>query len=188
MMKAASPLLLIAVLANSCFGAIDFNPASGERVLDGVKFQQLIFQQGGRKITYEQPRGWKYIGDSSRIAFTPPQVSQAEACIEQSLLSTPANFDEPTIKALQEKVLVSVPAGSQKIELVSAEKNPLIVNQHETFEVIVSYENAGLAFSRSVLFLNLPDTQLRFCVTARKADFEKIHKAFRGSIFSWQWL
>ncbi len=39
----------------------------------------------------------------------------------------------------------------------------------------------------SILYLNLPDTQLRFRTLARKEDFEKVHAAFRGSVFSWQW-
>jgi hypothetical protein len=182
-----APLLLILALTGSARAAVDFTPVTGERVLDGIKFKQLVFQQGARKITYEQPQGWSYSGSSSRITFTPPQISQAEACIEQSPLPAPANFDEPTIKLLQERVLALVPPNSVNVNIVSTEKNPLLVNQHETLEITVSYENAGLAYTRSVLFLNLPDTQLRFCVSARKTDFDKVHKAFRGSIFSWQW-
>jgi len=185
-MKAASPLLLM-LGAISLHAAIDFTPGTGERVLAGIKFQQLIFQQDGRKISYEQPRGWKYTGDSLRIAFTPPNVPQAQAEIDQSPLPAPQNFDEATMKKLQENVLAAVPPDSQNVTLVSVEKNPLMINQRETFEVIITYQTSGTEFERSVLFLNLPDTQLRFRVTARKQDFEKVHKAFRGSIYSWQW-
>lgn len=185
-MKLASPLLLLLV-AVSAKASIDFTPTLGERILDGIKFQQLIFHQDSHKITYEQPRGWKFAGDSQRIRFTPTDVTQAQAEIEQLPLQTPQNFDEATIKRLQEEARAAIPSNCLNVSIVSAEKNPLIVNRLETFEVVVSYQLSGVEFERSVLFLNLPDTQLRFRVTARKQDFEKIHKAFRGSIYSWQW-
>jgi hypothetical protein len=118
--------------------------------------------------------------------FTPPNITQAEGVIDQSRLEKPENFDEATMKSLQDQVLASV-ANAQSVTLVSAEKNPLLINRHETFEVTIAYQIGGVEFERSVLFLNLPDTQLRFRVTANKRDFEKVHQAFRGSIFSWQW-
>jgi len=184
-MKLTCGLLLASVTA-TCYGSIDFTPTTGERVLDGIKFQQLIFHENGRKIIYEQPRAWKYAASASQIAFTPPNMAQAEAVIDQSKLEKPENFDEATMKSLQEQVLASIP-NAQDVTLVSAEKNPLLINRHETFEVTVTYQIGGVEFERSVLFLNLPDTQLRFRVTANKKDFEKVHQAFRGSIFSWQW-
>jgi hypothetical protein len=186
-MKTASPLLILVASVVSTYGAIDFTPGTNERVLSGVKFQQLIFQQDGRKITYEPPRGWRYYGDAAKISFTPADVPQAQAEIEQSLLPAPQNFDEEaTVKLLQEKVLSSLPGNSQNVVVISAEKAPLMINRQETFEIIVSYQVSGVEFQRSVLFLNLQDTQVRFRVTARKQNFEAIHKAFRGSICSWQ--
>ncbi|MEY2539077.1 MAG: hypothetical protein QOG67_2817 [Verrucomicrobiota bacterium] len=184
-MKLTCGLLLAAVTA-TCYGSIDFTPTTAERVLDGIKFQQLIFHENGRKISYEQPRAWRYAASASQIVFTPPNITQAEGVIDQSRLEKPENFDEATMKSLQDQVLASV-ANAQSVTLVSAEKNPLLINRHETFEVTIAYQIGGVEFERSVLFLNLPDTQLRFRVTANKRDFEKVHQAFRGSIFSWQW-
>jgi hypothetical protein len=186
-MKASPLFLVLLTCAASAPGSIDFSPVTGERVLDGIKFQQLIFRENGNRITYEQPRGWSYSGNGASIVFTPPGATQAQATIEQSPLRQTQNFDEATMKSLQEQVLTLVSANNQNAELVSAEKNPIMVNRNETFEVTVSYQSAGTEYQRSVLFLNLPDTQLRFRVTARKQDFEKLHKAFRGSICSWQW-
>lgn len=180
--------MLFTVCVTSAGAAIDLTPVPAERVLDGIKFQQLIFQDNGRKIAYEQPRGWKFTASKGSIAFTPPDVTQAEAAIEQSVLEKPQNFDEPTMKLLQEQVLASLPASSEQPAVVGTEKNPVMINRHETFEVTVAYKIGGVDFERSVLFLNLPDAQVRFRVSARKQDFEKIHKAFRGSVYSWQWL
>jgi hypothetical protein len=181
-------------LAILCFAAaaraeeINLTPVRSVRELDGIKFQQLEFTEGEKKITYEPPRDWTVAGDGSRIKFTPVKISQAQAGIEQSPLSAPQNFDEATMKLLQQQALASVPSNSQAVSLTSEEKNPLMINQHETYEVIIGYESFGRAYQLSVLYLNLPDTQLRFRCVALRGDFEKIHKAFRDSLFSWQWI
>jgi hypothetical protein len=187
MAKTRVTLLLLLTALSRLFASIDFTPGHGERVLEGIKFQELYFHENGRKISYEQPRGWSYTGDSSRIRFIPPDVQQAFGEMAQVPLSAPQNFDESTIKVLQERALQAVPAESQNVVLVSAEKNPLMINQHETFEVTVAYQLYGEQYHRSVLFMNLSDTQLTFAFVARKPDFDKLHQAFRGSLCSLQW-
>jgi hypothetical protein len=187
MAKSASPLIALLFVTSTCLAAIDLDPVPGERILDGIKFPQLSFKQDGKKIVYEQPRDWTYSGGGGSIKFTPPHLAQAQAEIDQSPLQKPQNLDEETVKALQAQVLASVPPNSQKVTLVSEEKNPLLINNNETYAVTISYIAFGQEFQRSVLFLNLPDTQVRFRVTTRKADFEKVNRAFRGSLFSWQW-
>src|SRR2546423_10214948 len=172
MKQTSSLFLALVTLSTPLLGSIDFTVTTSERVLDGIKFQQLIFHENGRKITYEQPRGWSHSGNSTSITFTPPNIPQAQASIEQLPLREPQNFDEPTMKTLQEQVLAAVPPNSQKVVIVNTEKNPFMINRHETFEVTVAYEAFGAEFQRSVLFVNLPNTQLRFRVTARKQDFE----------------
>jgi hypothetical protein len=166
---------------------IDFTPGIGGRTLEGIKFTELYFRENGRKISYEQPRGWTYSGDSSRIKFTPPGVTQAFGEMGQAPLPAPQNFDDVTIKILQQKVVGSLPSNSD-VTLVQAERNPLMINQHETFEVTVEYQLYGERYQQSVLFMNLPDTQLTFRFLSRKADFDKLHGAFRGSLCSLQWL
>jgi hypothetical protein len=180
-----SLLLIPAVLSTRA--SIDFTPVIAERIFEGIRFPQLCFHENDRKISYDQPRGWTYTGDSSRIRFIPPGAQQAFGEMAQAPLSAPQNFDESTIKVLQERALRAVPAESQNVVLVSAEKNPLMINQHETFEVTVAYQLYGEQYHRSVLFVNLSDTQLTFAVVARKPDFDKLHQAFRGSLCSLQW-
>ena len=63
----------------------------------------------------------------------------------------------------------------------------MVLNQNHTYEVIVSYQAFGQEFMMAVIYMNLPDTQVRFRSVARKDDFEKVHTAFRRSLFSWQW-
>jgi hypothetical protein len=181
-------LLLLVPPVSSAFAGIDFTPTTGERTLEEIKFPQLFFHENDRKISYEQPRGWTYTGDSSRIKFTPPNVPQAFGEIAQAPLPKPQNFDDETIKLLQDQVIHSLPGDSHDVVLVSAEKNPLMINGRETYEVTVAYQFYGERYQQSVLFMNLPDTQLTFRFLSRKPDFEKLHRAFRGSLSSLQWL
>lgn len=168
-------------------GDVDFTPGLGERTLEGIKFTELYFHENGRKVSYEQPRGWTYSGDSSHIRFVPPNVPQAFGEMAQAALPAPQNFDEATTKSLQERVAHSTPPDSHDVTIVSAEKNPLMINQHETFEVTVAYQLYGEQYEWSVLFMNLPNTQLTFSFMSRKADFDRLHQAFRGSLCSLQW-
>jgi hypothetical protein len=170
------------------FAGIDFTPIAGERTFEGIKFPELYFHEKDRKISYEQPRGWKYSGDSSQIRFTPPDVPQAFGEISQTPLPAPQNFDEPTMKRLQDRVLASLAPDSRNVAILSTEKNPLVIDARETFEVTVAYELYSERYQQSVLFMNLPDTQITFRFVARKPDFEKLHRAFRESLGSLQWL
>jgi hypothetical protein len=92
------------------------------------------------------------------------------------------------MKRLQDRVLASLPPDSQDAAIVSAEKNPIAIDGHETFEATVTYQLYSERYHQSVLFMNLPDTQLTFRFVARKRDFEKLHRAFRESLGSLQWL
>ena len=188
-MKTKLPVLFLLGLPLWCaFAGIDFTPTISERTFAGIKFPELYFHQKDRRISYEQPRGWRYSGDSSQIKFTPPDVPQAFGEIGQTPLPAPQNFDEATMKRLQDQVLASLPPDSQDAAIVSAEKNPITIDGHETFEATVTYQLYSERYHQAVLFMNLPDTQLIFRFVARKPDFEKLHRAFRESLGSLQWL
>jgi hypothetical protein len=175
------------ILASAAQAGIDFTATTGERELCGIKFPQLVFHENRRKITYEQPRGWTYSGDGSRIRFTPPNITQAQAQIEQSPLVTPQPFTEEVKQALQLQALQSVPPNSVNVAVLPPEEASVTFYGHETYEVVIDYEAGGQRYTSSVLYTNLPDTQLRFRVSARKSDFEKVHTAFRASLGSWRW-
>jgi hypothetical protein len=180
--------IAFAAVARTARGAIDFTPATGERTLEGIRFPELYFHENGRKISYEQPRGWTYTGDATSIKFIPSDVRGAFADITQAPLQKPQNFDDDAMKSLQAKALTLLSPDAGDIVVVSAEKNPLMINAHETFEVILAFQLYGEHYRQSVLFLNLPDTQLSFRVLSRKVDFERLHRDFRGSLCSLQWL
>ena len=180
-------LLLSLVGVASAHAIIDLTPTAGERTQAGIKFPQLHFKENGRTITYEPPRGWRHSGGGSRLRFAPPGLTQAFAEIEQVPLPAPQAFDEATIKALHQKTLALVPPDSQNVAVISEQADPVLVNNNHSYEIVVGYQAFGQEFMMGIVYVNLPDTQLRFRSVARKADFEQVHPPFRRSIFSWQW-
>ena len=185
-------ILLSAVLASSAVlpcsgGPIDFTPTSGQRVLENVVFPQLIFHQDGHAISYEQPRNWTVTGSAAQLKLTPPDLSQAQATIEQITLPSRQTFDEVTAAALRQVVLGSIPGDAQNTKVVAEEQNPVPINQQPSYAITANYSYFGQDYTVSVLFANLDETQLRARLVARSADFEALQRAFRGSLFSLHW-
>jgi hypothetical protein len=182
---------LILALAGSLLIAparaeLDLTPKLSEYELDGVKFKQLAFSDGSKIVTYAPPRGWDYSGSATLLTLRPPGKSQAEATIKKVALSQPASFDEGTVKKLVQEAIASVPPGSTDIQLVSQEKNPLMIERKETFLVKLSYNLYGAACNRSILFLNRGREQIQFQLSCRRADFRELQAAFFDSQHSWQ--
>jgi hypothetical protein len=182
---------LILALAGSLLIAparaeLDLTPKLSHYELDGVKFKQLAFSDGSKIVTYAPPRGWDYSGSATQLTLRPPGKSQAEAKITKVALSQPASFDEETVKKLVQKAIASVPPGSTDIQLVSQEKNPLMIERKETFLVTLNYNFYGTAYNRSILFLNRSTEQIQFQLSCRQADFRELQTAFLDSQHSWQ--
>lgn len=178
---------LLAAVHLTASAALEFSTAEQERSLQGVKYKLLFFKDNGKTISYQPPRGWSVAGDGGVLKMTPPNLAQAKGEITQSPLPAPQPFDAEVMKALQQKALASVPPASEKVVVVSEEKSPIKVNGNETYAVTISYQAYGQEYLMSVLYLNLPDTQVSFRATARKQDFAKVHGTVRLSVLSWQW-
>src|ERR1700730_9687138 len=186
-MDRALILILVALFSPSAFADLQFTPKISEYELDGAKFKQLAFSDGSTKqITYSPPRGWDYSGSAAQLTLRPPNKSQAEATISRLPLPQPASFDDETMKKLVEEALASVPKGSTNVQLVSQEKNPLMIERKETFLITLTYNFYGEAYGRSILFLNRGKEQIRFQLASRQADFKDLQKAFLASHYSWQ--
>src|SRR3984893_9404918 len=177
----ASSLLIASAHAN-----LDLAPKLSYYELDGVEFKQLAFSDGSKIVTYAPPRGWDYSGGATQLTLRPSGKAQAEATIKKVALSQPANFDEKTVTKLVQEAIASGPPGSTDIQLLSQEKNPLMIERKETFLVTLSYNFYGTAYNRSILFLNRGTEQIQFQLVCRKADFRELQAAFLDSQHSWQ--
>jgi hypothetical protein len=174
-------------LASSAYADLQFVPHPSTYELDGVKFEQVVFADGNKEVTYGPPRGWDYSGSASKLTMHPKDKPQAEATVIKLPLPEPMTFDdEETLKKLTNEALASVPAGSTQVELLSQEKNSVLIDRKETFLVTMSYTFYGETYGRSVMFLNRGKEQVRFQFVARMADFKELQQAFHRSHFTWQ--
>src|ERR1700719_1753152 len=166
------PGLLLVLFAATSAKALDLTPIVSEYVAEGITFRQLTFKDGKRQVVYEPPQRWTCRGSVSSLQLTPAKTDRADAVIQAVELNAPQTLDNKAIDALREQFLKSVPPGSQSVTLVSEEQNPVSLENGASYAVTVAYQALGETFLRSVVFVNLPETQLTFRLTARKADFE----------------
>ena len=165
---------------------IDFTPRPSVYLAEGMKMADLKFRDGAREIAYTPPANWKYEGDPSKLLLIPSNMVQAEASIEKAPTPVTAVFDAEGMKQLTGRVLASLPQGSQKVTIVSEEKDPLRINGKETFGVTISSVFFGQAVTTSVVFCNRGKEQLEFKLFCHSADFPELSRLFRGSLFSLQ--
>lgn len=181
-------IFLVLITNVSCLAGIDLTPLVSEYTNSGATIQQLTFKHDNAKIDYEPPQRWRFRADSKQqLRLTPPEKDFAEAVIDTVPLQSRQPLDDKAIKALKEQFVANVPPGSQFVKVEQELENPLLIDGNRTFQVTVSYQLMGKKFLRSALFVNLPDTQLVFRLTARKDDFEPLQREFRRSISSWHW-
>jgi hypothetical protein len=179
---------LLIVSAVSVFGGIDLMPTPSTYKLEGIKFPEILFHDGKKTISYDPPFGWTYNGTSTKCTLQPPGKAQAQASIELASSPKTRGFDEERIKQLKATAATLLPAGSENVEIASAELDPLQINGNSTFELTISYMFYGQPFKMSVLFLDVENSELRFRLQSQSSDFQELQKAFRRSLFSWQWL
>jgi hypothetical protein len=187
MLPRSTIALLFFVTIASAYSGIDLTPSVTEYVANGMKFQNLIFQDDKRRIEYEPPRDWSFNGGTNQLRLK-PKKNFAEAVIAAVPLSKPQSLDENAIKLLEQQVIAALPVGSQFAKIEEEIANPVLLNENASFEVTVSYQVTGEKFFRSAIFVNLRDTQLIFRLSARKDDFQALHREFKVSIFSWHWI
>jgi hypothetical protein len=184
--------LLLAVLfacAVTARSAVDLSPFPSEFEGEGVKYTQLSFKDDKGQVVYIPPQNWTWRGGASQLRLTPPAIfARADAIIEKSPLAEPQPLDEKTITVLRQQFLSTLPSGAQGVKMVSEEQSPVMLGGNiATCEFTATYQIYGETFGRSVLFANLPDSQLRFGITGLRKDFDSLHRLFRASLISWQW-
>jgi hypothetical protein len=188
MLYKSTVAIISLIAALTARGGIDLTPSVTEYVSLGIKYRQLTFQDDKRRIEYELPTGWSFDGSSNQLHLKPKGKSFAEAVVTAAPLDKPQPLDDNTVKLLGQQVIASLPVGSQLAKVEEEIANPVLLSENASFEVTVSYQSMGEKFLRSALFVNLRDTQLVFRLTARKDDFQAVHREFKASIFSWHWI
>jgi hypothetical protein len=188
-MKKFAVIAALACVFGAARAEIDLTPEPSVRELEGCKFPQLEFRDGGNKISYEPPRGWTYIArDKHTLALVPPNKDLVSAKIKFIPTAGTLVLDEVQLKHLKDTAAQLLPPESRIMIEPTISPNPLLLNDHPTCEVDILFVLHSQRLRMSVLFVDLGDSQLRFSLIARPGDFPDLHKAFQESWYSWQWL
>jgi hypothetical protein len=181
-------LLMLWFAVVGTYGAINPAPTVTTSTCEGITFSELVFKDGDRKVSYQLPMQWTYRLRDGGIQLTPPEKPFADAMIRIVPLPKAHSLDEKAVEAFKDRFLNSLPSGSQLVKVLLEEQNPVLIENSPSYEITATYHIMGETFMRSGLVTNLSDTQLSFNFTARKADFDALHRAFRASLISWQWV
>jgi hypothetical protein len=186
MVRSLTVLLSGAFFIASARAELQLAPKVVEYKADGVTLKHLEFSDAGKTVTYQSPRGWDYAGNTNQLTLRPPNKTQVEATITRVPLLQPGSFDEESLKKLVSEAVMLVPRGSENLNVVSQERNPLLIQGKETFLIVFSYTHYGQKYRRSILYLNRGNEQIRSQLTCREDDFDQLQLAFFRSQFSWK--
>lgn len=168
--------------------AIDFKPVFVETEVEaGVKNLEIVLKDGTERIVYCPPARWRAVAGERSLRFHPPEVSLADLTIDCDKAPAGRVADADEIQRCRERLKNAVPDGSTGVELEPDEANPASVSSYPTFGLTVAYTHSAIRYRKRIIFVLLPEAELRFTVVARAADFDKLYPAVRQSLFSWRW-
>lgn len=171
--------------AKAVSAGLDLSPQTQSYTLDGMTLSQLVFNSDQEaKPTYQPPRDWKFSGQKDQLTLQPQGVTQAQASV--SKWSSPVAFDADGLQSLKERIVSSLPKGSEKVEVVSEEQNPLKIDGKQTYLLELNYVFYGERFAAYTLVLDRKPNPLLFRLNCRESDYKNLREAFHRSLFSWQ--
>lgn len=175
------------ILAPVSRASLDLSPQQETFDLDGMKMSQLAFNTGGKtKATYQPPLAWKCSGGRDYLELQPDGMAQVKARVSKSPASPDISFDAEGCKRLTEKVITSLPEGSEQVKILSEELNPLQIDGKRTFLVELSYVFYGERFACYSLFLDRVPEMIVFRLNCRESNYQALRAEFHRSLYSWQ--
>ncbi len=175
------------LLAPASRANLDLSPQPDSFELDGITMSQLAFNTGNRtKATYQPPRAWKYSGGRDFLELQPSDVAQVKARVSKSPAGPAPSFDAEGRKRFTEKVIASLPDGSEQVKILAEELNPLQINGKQTYLVELSYVYYGERFACYSLFLERAPEMLTFRLNCRESNYQALREEFHRSLYSWQ--
>jgi len=187
-MKFARTVILLCLVPGwSALAELNLSPQLESFDLEGFKTSQLAFDNGrSQKATYQPPRDWKCTGGSDYLALQPGKLSQTAARVTKLAASESVALDDGGREQLKQKALLSLPEGSQKIEVKSEQIDPLQIDGMHTYLIELKYVYFGETFRCYSLTLDRKPEALNFRLSCREKDYEELRKAFQTSLCTWQ--
>jgi hypothetical protein len=167
---------------------LDLSPQLQISELEGVRTEITAFRNGTDLVTWQPPHHWRLSGGGRQVTLSPPNTAHADAMVEIVDLAAGPVLDQAFARSLKEQVVRSLPREVTELQWAEDEANPLLMNQHPTYKVTLSYTLFAQRYTKAMWVCNFAAQQLRFHFTARAADYEKLHELFRQSLYTWQGL
>lgn len=183
--------IIVALLIAGAFarGAdLDLTPQKQFSELEGTRSEITAFRYGQEFVTWTPPHRWRLVGGSSRVALFPPGATQADGLIERLDLPAATALDATYARTLKAEVAKALPREASALEWAEDEPNSLLLNRHPTYKITGSYTISAQRYTKTIWVCNFAEHQLRFHLTTRAQDFEKLHEPLRQSLYSWQGL
>jgi hypothetical protein len=134
-------------------------------------------------IRYEPPHGWTVSGSR----FIVPGKTEADAFAEAVTIKGSGAWTAERTKALRAYVLARMaPKNALGATIVSEGVMAIDIAGRTSYEVCFSYGLYGQAYTESVVFTELGNTQLRFHFGCLREDFAALHPVFTRSLRSVQ--
>jgi hypothetical protein len=182
------PLAIFAMISASALAEVDFTPRPSFYLAEGTHVPNVKFNSGSADVTYTPPGDWILSGGGRKLTLTPPNTVQAEAAMQTELAKDPLPATDQNIKAYTDRALGLIPREAAKVSVFDSGVASLKVCRRPLAEVTINYVLFGQQFMTAIYFMPYEKEQLIFQLTARKADFPELVKAFQRSLFSLQGL
>ena len=180
--------LLGASLSAPALHALDFDAEFVTIENEGrFKAVEVVLKDGAARVVYCPPVAWKAEAGERYLRFYPPGVSLADLTIESERAPAARVLDAAAAERCRAWLKASVPKDSSDVVLEADELNPGAVANCPTFGTTVVYVHSGTRYRKRVIFVFAADSEIRFTMVARIADFDRLYPAVRQSLFSWRW-
>lgn len=168
--------------------AIDLTPRSRVKDLEGTKIAVLSFADGPDTITWQPPLGWSVSGGGNFLMLRCGDLPEADF----SITVRPRVAAAPPLSALKPEELQALaasalPRSAQDISGTAIREGSFTIGLNPSREVLCAFTLMGQKYLASVALVDADDKERMFVIiTARPADFERVHGEAIASLFSWQ--
>jgi hypothetical protein len=169
-------------------GMLDFAPEFvTTKVEGGFQNVEVALKDGASRVVYCPPVNWKAEPGERHLRFHPPGVSLADLTIEEDKAPPGRVLDAAAAERCRAWLKASIPGESTNAVVEPDESNPGAVASCPTFGTTVVYTSGGTRYRKRTIFVFAPDSEIRFTLVSRVADFDRLYPAVRRSLFSWRW-
>lgn len=190
----ATPAILAAALLTA---ATVFAPVPAARALsffphpetferDGVPLSRVVFEDGALEVRLRLPADWQITGTNASAVIRPVD-RQAEATMTR-VDGKQNPFDKAGQDAYVRSLLTGLPPNSTDAVEVTRADNPLAYGESPSFECVCAYDYFGRKFRSALIVMNHPRYQLRFTLVAPAEVFEALHREWKGSMGTMEWV